>query len=66
MWGDFGGADAVFKASFSTPRPKTKEQCKNGGWGTLGFKNQGDCVSFVATGGKEPAGPDQQLIAQLF
>ena len=37
-----------------------KDQCKNGGWQTLfdnhgnGFKNQGDCVSFVATKGKNP------------
>jgi hypothetical protein len=31
-----------------------KEQCKNGGWRSVGFKNQGDCVSFVATGGKNP------------
>jgi hypothetical protein len=31
----------------------TKDQCKNGGWQSFGvFKNQGDCVSFVATGGK--------------
>jgi hypothetical protein len=36
-------------------RPTTKDQCKNGGWQTYGvFKNQGDCVSFVATGGKNP------------
>jgi hypothetical protein len=29
--------------------------CKKGGWKTLGpFKNQGDCVSFVSTGGKNP------------
>lgn len=35
--------------------PNTKEECKNGGWQTFGvFKNQGDCVSFVATGGKNP------------
>jgi len=38
----------------------TKDQCKNGGWqsnfpaGT--FKNQGDCVSFFATGGKNQPG----------
>jgi hypothetical protein len=34
--------------------PTDKEQCKKGGWETFGgvFKNQGDCVSFVATGGK--------------
>ena len=33
----------------------SKDQCKNGGWVTFGvFKNQGDCVSFVATGGANP------------
>ena len=38
-----------------------KDQCKNGGWQTLvdsegqPFKNQGDCVSFAATGGKNLA-----------
>jgi hypothetical protein len=39
--------------------PTTKDQCKNGGWRSFGvFKNQGDCVSFVATGGNNPpAGP---------
>ena len=37
------------------PLPTSKEQCKNGGWRNFpGFKNQGDCVSFVATGGKNP------------
>ena len=30
----------------------TKDQCKNGGYATLGFRNQGDCTSFVATEGK--------------
>ena len=35
--------------------PTSKDQCKNGGWREFGlFKNQGDCVSFVATGGKNP------------
>jgi hypothetical protein len=33
--------------------PATKDQCKNGGWASYGiFKNQGDCVSYVATGGR--------------
>lgn len=38
-----------------------KDQCKGGGWATLTdtngnhFKNQGDCVSYVATGGKNQA-----------
>jgi hypothetical protein len=41
------------------PLPTSKEQCKGDGWRNYGttFSNQGDCVSFVATGGKnEPAG----------
>ena len=41
--------------------PTDKSQCKNGGWQRFNnpsFKNQGDCVSFVATGGRNgPAGP---------
>jgi hypothetical protein len=37
------------------PFPTSKEQCKNGGWRNFpGFKNQGDCVSFVATPGSNP------------
>jgi hypothetical protein len=40
--------------------PLTTTNCKNGGWATIAasppFKNQGDCVSFVATGGKNPPG----------
>lgn len=35
------------------PLPTTKDQCKGGGWEIYGvFKNQGDCVSYVATNGK--------------
>jgi hypothetical protein len=44
----------------STATPTSKDQCKNGGWQNSNlvdasgnpFKNQGDCVSFVASGGK--------------
>jgi hypothetical protein len=37
------------------PLPSSKDQCQNGGWRSYpGFKNQGDCLSFVATGGKNP------------
>jgi hypothetical protein len=37
------------------PLPTTKDECKDDGWQLDGvFKNQGDCVSFVATGGKNP------------
>jgi len=35
--------------------PTSADQCKKGGWQTYGiFKNQGDCVSYVATKGKNP------------
>jgi hypothetical protein len=35
------------------PLPTTLAQCMNGGWQSYAvFKNQGDCVSFVATSGK--------------
>jgi hypothetical protein len=39
--------------------PRSKDQCKNGGWRQYGvFKNQGDCVSFVATRGhNQPTSP---------
>jgi hypothetical protein len=49
--------DLAFKASFSPSLPTSKAQCMQGGWKTYGvFKNQGDCISFVATGGKTPPG----------
>ena len=39
----------------SSTLPTSTDQCKNGGWKTFGvFKNQGDCVSFVASKGKNP------------
>jgi hypothetical protein len=45
-----GSTDAVAIASSSS-----KAQCKKGGWRSFGvFKNQGDCVSFIATRGKNP------------
>ncbi len=39
--------------------PSTKDQCINNGWKNYGstFKTQGDCVSFIATAGKnQPSG----------
>ena len=43
---DFG--DVVVTDSPAVPT--SKDQCKNGGWRSFpGFKNQGDCVSFVTT-----------------
>jgi hypothetical protein len=44
-------------AAVSRPLPLTNDQCKNGQWAGFGvFRNQGDCVSFVATGGKSQPG----------
>jgi hypothetical protein len=40
---------------FEAALPVSKAQCKEGGWQNFGlFKNQGDCVSYVATGGTNP------------
>ena len=57
----FGGRhEVIFGETFSSQGvvpivPTSKEQCKDGGWMNFPqFKNQGDCVSFVATGGKNP------------
>jgi hypothetical protein len=43
--------------------PSDKERCKNGGWEDFTaapgpFKNQGDCVSYFATGGKNKGSGD--------
>ena len=49
-------------ATFTSP-PTDKDDCKKGGWENYKglFKNQGDCVSFVATDGKnQPDGPNAQ------
>jgi hypothetical protein len=54
------GGSTQFLQNNSVVRPSgptSKAQCKNAGWKTFGvFKNQGECVSFVATGGKNPPG----------
>jgi hypothetical protein len=40
--------------------PSNKDQCKNDRWKMYGvFENQGDCVSFVATGGKNEPGKNK-------
>jgi hypothetical protein len=36
--------------------PNTTDDCKKGGYAKYGFKNQGDCVSYVATHGKNEPG----------
>ena len=54
--GDFDAFVAKIKIA---TLPTSIDECKNGGWKTFGvFKNQGDCVSFVASKGKNPpSGP---------
>ena len=49
-----GLSDGWTHRTTSGCRPPTTEQCKNGGWQAYGttFKNQGDCVSYVASKGK--------------
>ena len=40
--------------------PHTTDDCKKGGWERYGiFRNQGDCVSWVATHGKNEPGKNQ-------
>jgi hypothetical protein len=52
-YGRFAGLAQDFTVVDTKPLPTSQHQCKNGGWKTFGvFKNQGDCVSFVATADK--------------
>jgi hypothetical protein len=53
-----GTSIRTFLAVFGPQAPTTKAQCEKNGWKTFpGFKNQGDCTSYVATKGKnEPSG----------
>jgi hypothetical protein len=53
----------LFTFESQVVNPNDKERCKNGGWQTITtapgpFKNQGDCVSFFATGGKNKGSGD--------
>jgi hypothetical protein len=47
---------SVNDTEYNFAAPTSKDQCKDGGWQSFinpgTFKNQGDCVSFVATHGK--------------
>lgn len=53
LWTKSGESHAVLWQNL----PSTASECRNGGWNTYGvFKNQGDCVSFVATRGKNRPG----------
>lgn len=60
----FPRATPVFSETFGSGgvggSPTSKSQCKHGGWKSFAqFKNQGDCVSFVASGGKNPPSGSQ-------
>ena len=44
----YGLVNNKFRAFLLTPAI-SKEQCKEGGWETFGFKNQGQCIQFVNT-----------------
>jgi hypothetical protein len=52
--------NGVLQEPAAAATPTSKDQCKDGGWQTFtdpSFKNQGDCVSYVATHGKNaPSG----------
>lgn len=58
-----GIALAAHAPGHAPPLPPDTSACKNGGWMTAsgpdeaGFKNQGDCVSSVASGGKAKGNP---------
>ena len=57
---DLNEAATLVTLPTGNPPPTSKSQCRHGGWKSFGtaFKNQGDCVSFVATRGKnQPSGP---------
>jgi 2',3'-cyclic-nucleotide 2'-phosphodiesterase (5'-nucleotidase family) len=42
----------------ATGQPESKAECRDGGWEDLGFRNQGRCISEVASGGRaSPQGP---------
>jgi hypothetical protein len=47
--------DFHFRTYVANAAPTSKDVCQNG-WRRFGFKNHGDCASFVATGRKNPAG----------
>ena len=55
-WNNPAGVIANLSVTY-LPLPTSTDQCKNGGWTQYaGFKNQGDCVSYVATLGKNQPG----------
>lgn len=62
--------DNLQLSSFTPASPPTsKDQCKKDGWKSFNspsFKNQGDCVSYVASHGKAKGNPILSLLRSLF
>jgi hypothetical protein len=52
--GDIVVTDAPAPPPPPPPLPTSKDECKNGGWRQFGFRNQGECLSFVETGSPRP------------
>ena len=51
------GSTDLYMATRTQILPAVKDDCKQNGWQYYGvFKNQGDCVSYVATGGTNQSG----------
>lgn len=56
------GSTTTYDFEPAANTPQSKNDCKKGGWKQYEddqyrpFKNQGDCVSYVATGGRNKAG----------
>jgi hypothetical protein len=56
---DVGLMVEIFQSDLDAPQPVGKEFCKDGGWRDFPgyeFRNQGDCVSFFSTEGKNEPG----------
>lgn len=59
----YSGAGTTYDLELVAPKPvspTSKDECKNGGWKDgfqTQYKNQGDCVSFVASHGKAKGNP---------
>jgi len=58
-----GSSQTPAQAQYGGGVPTTKEDCQNNGWTTFHnpdgspmFNNQGDCLSFVVTHGKNEPG----------
>lgn len=48
--GTLDATPAGLVMKFLAANPRDKDDCKDGGWESFGFRNQGQCVRFVETG----------------